>query len=83
MAISFTGLSKRVRLTEDDVRVLELIAQGYPVKGEEDRFILVENPKYRPDNGANPYLVLNLPRIFQMNELFPKDNDDVEILEVQ
>lgn len=81
MPISFAGLSKRARLTENDVRALELIALGYPVEGIEDRFIRVQNPNYKPDNGSDPYLVISLPRIFQYDELYPVETN-VELSEV-
>ncbi len=40
-------------------KVLAAIAQGYPVQGRDDRYIVVENPDYQPDNGSDPNLVLD------------------------
>lgn len=40
--------------------VLTAIAQGYPVKGEHDRYIVVENPDYREERGDNPNLVIDV-----------------------
>ena len=37
--------------------VLSLIAEGYEVKAVGDRYVQVENPNYRPDNGSDPYVV--------------------------
>lgn len=41
-------------------KVLKLIAEGYTVRGEEDRFILVENPNANDVNGLAPYHVIDL-----------------------
>ena len=46
----------------DIKEVLEAIYAGYP--GEiKDGYIIVRNPKYEPDNGANPSLVISAAMI--------------------
>jgi len=35
------------------------IAEGYPVRGEADRFVLVENPKFKEDNGSDPNICID------------------------
>ena len=44
----------------DDIKdVLRAIAEGYPCHGYMDRYIVVENPAFKPDNGSDPNLVLD------------------------
>lgn len=43
----------------DHVRALRAIAEGYPVTGMQDRWIVVENPAFREDDGADPNLVID------------------------
>ena len=50
-------------ITDADLLVLEAIAHGYPCHGEEDNYIVVENPQYTIDNGKDPNLVLSIRRI--------------------
>jgi hypothetical protein len=38
---------------------LDAIAQGWPMVTKEDRWITVENPKYLPDDGTDPQLVID------------------------
>ncbi len=38
---------------------LRAVAQGYPIETQDDRYIVVENPKYQPDDGSNPKLVID------------------------
>lgn len=40
--------------------VLRAIAEGYSVRGEDDRYVVVENPAFQPDNGEDPSLVFDL-----------------------
>lgn len=77
MAISYGGRAKYARLTENDVKALELIAQGYPTEGIEDRFIRVQNPAHKPDDGSDPYYVIALSRVFQIDELFARETEHV------
>jgi hypothetical protein len=50
--------------TPEDIKdVLVAIAEGYPVRGEHDRYVVVENPRYMPDNGENPCLVIDTWRL--------------------
>lgn len=39
---------------------LTAIAQGYPVEVSKDRYIMVENPKHQPDDGSNPFLLIDV-----------------------
>lgn len=66
---------RRVKLTESDVRVLEAIAAGHHTRGEQDNFILVDNPDFTLDNGEDPNLVISLRRVFQEDELFPEESE--------
>lgn len=45
---------------ENLIKALRAIAEGYPVEGHEDRFVVVENPKYKPDDGSNPLLAIDV-----------------------
>ena len=43
-----------------DVReALKAIAEGYAVSVFDDRYIIVDNPAYRPDDGSSPKLVID------------------------
>ena len=44
------------------VEALELIAQGYPATGADDRYIIVENPRYKrePDGRFDPNYVIDV-----------------------
>ncbi len=44
---------------ENMIAVLTALAEGYKLSLAEG-YIIVENPKYAPDNGRDPYLVLPL-----------------------
>ncbi len=39
--------------------LLILIAEGNDCKGFEDRYVQVANPKYKEDNGENPFFVFD------------------------
>ena len=41
-------------------KVLKLIAEGYHVRGEDDRYILVENPQANDVNGLDPYHLIDV-----------------------
>lgn len=41
-------------------KVLIAIAEGYPVFGLLDRYILVDNPDYEQDNGKDPRLLFDI-----------------------
>lgn len=56
-------------LTENDLKVLRAIAQGYPIKTEQDRFIVVENPDFTEDGGEDPYLVMSIWRLQGFDDL--------------
>jgi len=59
-----TKLEKtRQNLTEKDLEALIAISEGYDAHGEQDRFILVENPKFRDDTTEDPYLVISMWRL--------------------
>lgn len=48
-------------MTIDDLkRALKAIAEGHPIRCEDDRYIVVENPAYRQDDGGNPYIVIDV-----------------------
>lgn len=51
-------------------RFLRMIAEGYRVDVFDDRYIRVENPDYRPDDGSEPYFVLDTEL------LDPPEDDD-------
>lgn len=59
-------------------RLLTAIAEGYSVKGDSDRWIVVENPKGTPEgvalNGEDPYLVLDTWELFGIKY----DEEDAE-----
>jgi hypothetical protein len=42
------------------LNALDAIAQGYPVRGEQDRYIVVENPYFREDMGNDPNIVIDV-----------------------
>jgi hypothetical protein len=46
------------------VDILTAIAEGYPVKGVQDQYIVVENPDYLPDNGKDPRLVFDIYKLY-------------------
>jgi len=50
-------------------RALDAIACGYPVKGEDDRYIVVENPDGGPEGmalrGEDPNICVDLETLFQ------------------
>jgi len=46
-------------MMSDIKKALIAIAQGYPVEAADDRYIIVENPDYKPDNGSPPNLVID------------------------
>jgi hypothetical protein len=45
---------------------LKAIAEGYPTKGADDRYILVENPTYQPDDGSEPFLMIDIVPILNL-----------------
>lgn len=49
-------------------KALRAIAEGYPVRGEQDRYIVVENPAYqdRQDWGEDPNLIIDTFPIFDL-----------------
>jgi hypothetical protein len=53
-------------MTHDDkvmreiLAALRAIAEGYKVSGKDDRYIVVENPKFSPENGSDPMLVIDV-----------------------
>ena len=49
------------RLGDTALHVLQLIADGYEAQSDGmGQFVRVENPDYRPDNGHDPYIVLDV-----------------------
>lgn len=48
-------------MTDPDARmILQLIAEGYPVKTFDDRYIVIENPDFIEDRGDDPNLVFDV-----------------------
>ena len=49
-------------------KALRAIAEGYPVRGEQDRYIVVENPEFErnQDWGPNPNLVIDVYPILDL-----------------
>lgn len=45
-------------------KALFAIAEGYPVKASEDRYIIVENPDHREELGTDPFLVIDVPELY-------------------
>jgi hypothetical protein len=37
--------------------ILTAIAEGYPTSARDDRYVIVDNPRYTPTNGEAPNLV--------------------------
>jgi hypothetical protein len=48
-------------------KTLKAIAEGYKIQTLDDRYILVENPDYRPDNGSDPYLLIDTFNLIEGN----------------
>jgi hypothetical protein len=48
------------------VKALMAIAEGYPVSGADDQYIVVDNPDFQEDNGQSPKLVID---VFMFREL--------------
>lgn len=62
------------------IDVLDLISQGYKVKGVDDRYITVENPKFQPDiMDSDPYKVIDVHDLKRQlfNEV--EDLEDVDL----
>lgn len=38
---------------------LKLIAEGYLVQVRDDRYVVIENPDFQPDNGSDPFIVID------------------------
>jgi hypothetical protein len=38
---------------------LRLIAEGHFVRSVNDRFVLIENPEHRPDDGSDPFIAID------------------------
>ena len=51
------------------LKALRAIAEGYSVETEGERYILVENPAYRPDSGEDPLLVIDIVEVIQLRAL--------------
>lgn len=45
---------------------LYAIAEGYKVSGHHDRIIVVENPRFKEDDGSNPNLVIDVEDFYQI-----------------
>lgn len=39
---------------------MKLIAQGYLSEVRDDRYIVIENPEFQPDDGTNPFVVIDV-----------------------
>lgn len=38
---------------------LKLIAEGYFVQVKDDRYVVIENPDFQPDDGSDPFIVID------------------------
>ena len=57
--------------------VLKAIAEGYPTRGELDRYVIVDNPKYQPDDGSNPSLVIDVDALAAAPSPIPEQQEGV------
>lgn len=55
---------RQTKAIEDARLVLQLIAEGCKAEGVNDRYVIVENPDYRPDNGEGPLLVFDVATLY-------------------
>lgn len=51
---------RRIEVPLDVLAALIAVAQGYPVRADVDRFIMVENPEFQPDNGEAPTHIIDI-----------------------
>jgi len=49
----------REALDGEVLKALIAIAEGYSVRGEADRFVIVENPKFKEDDGSDPHICID------------------------
>lgn len=49
----------KIGLPDAYADALRAIAEGYPVRGEHDRYVVVENPHFREDDGSDPNLCID------------------------
>jgi hypothetical protein len=49
----------QIRIDPELKKALIAIAEGYPVTVEDDRYILVENPRYTDENVEDPNLMID------------------------
>lgn len=42
---------------------LKAIAEGHPIRCEDDRYIVVENPAFHQDDGSDPYIVIDVTEV--------------------
>lgn len=47
-------------MNPDKDKILQLIAEGYLAKVEEDRYIVITNPSYNPMDGSDPYIIYDI-----------------------
>ena len=61
LAIGLSELLDKYNEAEDENRklrqMMKIIAEGYDVRADYDRYVIVKNPAHAPDNGIDPYLV--------------------------
>jgi hypothetical protein len=62
------------------VEALQAIAEGYPMRVEQDRYIVVENPSFAPDNGAAPSLVIDTHALATLPSSSEAQRDKVSTL---
>ena len=55
-------------IIEDARIILQLIAEGYHSEGFDDRYVLVENPDFQPDNGQDPKLLFDTHRLWPQED---------------
>jgi len=53
-------LSQGRVVTNDEKKILKLIAEGYFERCENDRFIFCANPDFRPDDGSDEFVVYDI-----------------------
>lgn len=55
--------TKNRREKQQLLAALRAIAEGYPVERSDDRYITVENPDYRPHDGSDPSICIDIHRV--------------------
>lgn len=76
---AMSDIETKLREALDGVTLEALIAiaEGYPVRGEADRFVIVENPKFREDDGSDPNICIDT---FELRDAARKMADTIASL---